>query len=591
MVLRLVLVSWLWLGGMLAAAEPLTVLLPAERDARCGGVVLAEADGLFTQAGLVVRLRHLAPDQEAVAAVQADPRSFALVSDEVLRQRAGRSVALLGILTSEAPRVLVVRSDGPASVADLLVLPSNRLPTWPEPADLGLQIAVRRAGADPDRVLSAGRPLLSDFTSGELAAYPATIRERIHLNRLGVSIRLLPGERGAFGLGVIANGELARQEPDTVTAVFAAMREGWERARREPRRLVDALLSDSAGTTRLEVVQEVDAILATLSDQPQVDPLALQVLVAAGANHGVPITMPALNRAPEVEPSVTMTDPAPSAFRHDWRWWIGEAALVLIIAVWLARRRARKSMESLAADQKPRLTQEQLLPDLPELDGWDFAVHYRPHAGVSGDFYLATQLSDGRWLIAVGDVSGHGVQAALVVSGILKAGELLAHRHDSLAGWLADLQKTIAPDLRQGLFVTMVVVALDPVRADVECARSGHPPAFCTGPGGWREVGAIGLAIGIGDTQTFRAGLRTQRLVMQPGDDLLLFTDGLTEVMDRSGQEFGIAGLQASAERHAGESAQELVDHLVQDAAGHGSGVTDDDLTVLVIRRRPGGAP
>jgi sigma-B regulation protein RsbU (phosphoserine phosphatase) len=180
------------------------------------------------------------------------------------------------------------------------------------------------------------------------------------------------------------------------------------------------------------------------------------------------------------------------------------------------------------------------------------------------------------------------VQAALVVSGVLKAGELLAHRHDSLGGWLCAVQESVVPDLRRGLFVTMVVVALDPLTGEIECARAGHPPAFRSGPGGWIEVGAIGLAIGIGDNHAFRSGLKTQRLTMREQDDLLLFTDGLTEVMDRTGQEFGVVGLRGSVARHHHGSAQALVDGLAHDAAGHGSGVTEDDLTVLVIRRRQG---
>ena len=235
---------------------------------------------------------------------------------------------------------------------------------------------------------------------------------------------------------------------------------------------------------------------------------------------------------------------------------------------------------------RARQVQDQLLPDLPALDGYDIGVHFTPHHGVSGDFYEALTLRDGRVLLAVGDVSGHGMQAALVVASALKTLRLLARDCGELARLIAAFNDEIKPDLPPGEFLTLVVALLSPDTREVEVMRAGHHAPLLANiarPQILRRCGGSGMAIGLAMGESFARTLRTERLTLEPGDTLVLYTDGLAEADHPELGQFGEHRVCGKLLEHIESGAQEIADAMAEAGSRHASGQSADDVTVLVL--------
>lgn len=235
--------------------------------------------------------------------------------------------------------------------------------------------------------------------------------------------------------------------------------------------------------------------------------------------------------------------------------------------------------------------QQHMLADLPRPEGYELAVHLSPHAGVAGDFYEVTTLADGRIFLALGDVSGHGVQAALIVATAIKTLRFVARSTTDLNELVARFNDEMKPDLLPGQFITLFAAVLDPGARTLCCLRAGHQPAVLVSLARdevVRRIGASGMAIGLAAGATFRATLRPTTVQLMPGDVLVQCTDGALEAMDRAGVEFGEARYLASILRHYEASAQELVDGIAADVRAHAAdrGVSDD-LTVLAVAVLP----
>jgi serine phosphatase RsbU (regulator of sigma subunit) len=249
---------------------------------------------------------------------------------------------------------------------------------------------------------------------------------------------------------------------------------------------------------------------------------------------------------------------------------------------------------------RAKSVQEHMLPDLPRLDGWDLGVHFTPQQVVSGDFYDVLPLRDGRTLFLIGDVSGHGMQAALVVATALKTLRFLARQLADPAHLLAQFNDEIKPDLLPGQFMTIAAVALDPLAGEAQLLRAGHHTALLMNldrDDVLRRVGsARGMGIGLATGTRFSETLRSERIVLEPGDTLLLYTDGLIEApaaapAGAEGEQFGEHRLFGHALTVHGNGAQRLVDDLARVVDDWAGGAVGDDLTVLAIARLPEAEP
>lgn len=229
--------------------------------------------------------------------------------------------------------------------------------------------------------------------------------------------------------------------------------------------------------------------------------------------------------------------------------------------------------------------QESFLPDrIPALAGWDIGALWCPIRSVAGDFYDFYALSGGRVGIVIADVSGKGIPAALFMAlsvTVLRYGmsinlpphEVLRHANEM-----------IISEQRSRMFATTFVGYLDPASGEMRFACGGHNPPlwYHAATGTVDYVTAQGVAVGIFKEAEFAL----DRLRMEPGDIFVLYTDGITEVLNGEEEEFGEDRLEALIRQHTALSAQELADRILEtinDFAAEQE--LSDDATLVIVKR------
>jgi serine phosphatase RsbU (regulator of sigma subunit) len=228
---------------------------------------------------------------------------------------------------------------------------------------------------------------------------------------------------------------------------------------------------------------------------------------------------------------------------------------------------------------------------LPSIPGFDCAAVSLPAAGVGGDFYDVLALGDSRWGFLLGDVSGKGVAAGLVATGLQGRVETAA-RHARLAP--AALTRAINDDVyastRGQRYATLVYGELDSDERWIRLVNAGHGgimlarPDFHTGAPPWwaaRTIAPTGPALGLIEHAVFQ-----EAVVSVPGGfELVLFTDGVSEALDDEDTEFGTDRVAAMLERLRDRSAAEQAAALVAAVRAHrGARQGQDDVTVMVVR-------
>ncbi len=235
---------------------------------------------------------------------------------------------------------------------------------------------------------------------------------------------------------------------------------------------------------------------------------------------------------------------------------------------------------------RARAVLDRMLPKLPVLPGYRMAVQFEPVQGIGGDFYDIIPIAGGRWLIVMGDVSGHGAEAALIVTSCLKALRLLAPGTADLVNLLVKLNDTMRPDLPSGHFITMWAGILDPASRLLTHVCAGHHPALLLSlrrTATLQQVGKAGTALGVVGGATLRARLTEGQTQLEPGDLLVQFTDGLFEVNSPNGIEFGHLRLMGSCVANLEHPPEVMASRLVKEVKKFTAGGLDDDLTLLVL--------
>lgn len=233
-----------------------------------------------------------------------------------------------------------------------------------------------------------------------------------------------------------------------------------------------------------------------------------------------------------------------------------------------------------------REIQQSLLPAAPpRCAGFDVAGRADPADQAGGDCYDWLTLPDGRAVVTLADVTGHGVGPALLASNLHAYVQATCSSDSSLSRWLTRLNQYLAADLLDGKFATFVAVLLDPAGGTVEILSAGHGPILLYQQKHGRvvELGSHGPPLGVLEEMEFP---EPHRVEMSPGDVLALVTDGFFEQVNARDEPFGIERLKESVLRHAAGSASDVVAGLYRDVRGFFAGVNqDDDLTAAVIRR------
>src|SRR5688572_21191121 len=233
-----------------------------------------------------------------------------------------------------------------------------------------------------------------------------------------------------------------------------------------------------------------------------------------------------------------------------------------------------------------RSIQQASLPkEVPTLEGWQISPFYRPAREVGGDFYDFHFLSEDRVGLVVGDATGKGVPAALVMSTTCGMLQLAAQELDSSSPGevLSRVNETLFARIPANMFVTCFYCILDPNNSSLSYANAGHDlPYVLRGSGGeCEELRARGMPLGLMPGM----GYEEKETILNSGDAILLYSDGLVEVTDPQGEMFGFPRLRALIAEH-GEK-RSLADSLLEELYSFvGEGwKQEDDITLLTLRR------
>lgn len=232
--------------------------------------------------------------------------------------------------------------------------------------------------------------------------------------------------------------------------------------------------------------------------------------------------------------------------------------------------------------QVARQLQGELLPrSAPELAGWSFAHSYRTANEVGGDYYNFRRLDDGRLAVMVGDASGHGMAAGLLMATAHATLQTVLDVETDPERVIALLNRNLCRTGDRRAFVTLFYALLDPPSGELAYVCAGHPfPLLRRANGAIEELGEGGMPLGIRAAVEVRA--RTTRLA--PGDRLLLYTDGVPEAVSTADEAFGFTRLRELLAEGGG--AAEIHQRVLRGFDAHlGAGLLHDDLTLVVVAR------
>jgi serine phosphatase RsbU (regulator of sigma subunit) len=228
--------------------------------------------------------------------------------------------------------------------------------------------------------------------------------------------------------------------------------------------------------------------------------------------------------------------------------------------------------------------QRSLLPQsVPDLEGLELGAAYESSARVEvgGDVYDFMELPDGRLAVALGDVTGHGIEAAADMAMAKFVFRSLARDHADPSDFLQSANDVVVGEIAPGKFITMIYVVIDPQTGDVAVAGAGHPaPRIVSSTGAVSPLDARGLVLGVELGQEYEDVHGT----LHAGDALVLYTDGVIEAR-REGELYGHERLDRVLAERASLSPAELAQAVLADCRSFARGELADDCAVVVVRR------
>lgn len=279
---------------------------------------------------------------------------------------------------------------------------------------------------------------------------------------------------------------------------------------------------------------------------------------------------------------------AETRFREDHLKVLTTLASVAAIRVENARlieehlERERMERELALAREIQQRFQPAAPPNIPgyELQGISF-----PSYEIGGDYYDFIERHDGRYIVALGDVSGKGTSAALLMSSLHAAVHAQVASNQSLVETITAVNRYLEANTPTNRFVTLFYAELDPTTGSISFVNAGHnPPLIVHAAGTIEKLAAGGPPLGIMQTP-YREG-RTQ---LQPGDALVIYSDGVTETVNPSGEEFGPERLSDVVARNLESSAAGIRDKIEAALTRFAQGMSAvDDVTLVIVKRAKG---
>jgi len=273
-------------------------------------------------------------------------------------------------------------------------------------------------------------------------------------------------------------------------------------------------------------------------------------------------------------------------------WIAGEVARHIRQHVTAALEEVRQSERVRRDLELARSIQQGLLPSSPpQVPGFDVAGWNQAADQTGGDFFHWERYEDGRTVVAVADVTGHGIGPALIASVSRAYGRACVTADVDLGAALARIDGLLSADLPSGKLVNLVVAVLGPGDSTVRLLSAGHAPllVYRAATSKMESYKAHGVPLGVG------LGLEygpEQKIVLGSGDALILITDGFFEWENPSGEQFGLDRLGETIRQASDLPAKEIISSLHAAVLQFAEGTEQqDDLTAVIVKREPAGSP
>jgi len=234
-------------------------------------------------------------------------------------------------------------------------------------------------------------------------------------------------------------------------------------------------------------------------------------------------------------------------------------------------------------DQAAEIQQSYLPATAPAVRGLDVAGHNAPCRTVGGDYYDFFPYGNSRIAMVLGDVSGKGMPASLLMMGLQARVQVLIEEPKSLADAMTRLNRITSANCPSGRFITLFFCILDGDTGELTYSNAGHnPPLIIRSDGSYEQVKGGGPVIGILPTfeyQEYRARLND-------GDALVIYSDGVTEAINPAGEQFEVPGLAGAVIPLRHQSAASIIEAINKAVAAYTAGAPpSDDVTLIVARK------
>ena len=261
------------------------------------------------------------------------------------------------------------------------------------------------------------------------------------------------------------------------------------------------------------------------------------------------------------------------------------AVAVLLVSLYRVQLELKSSRRQLARKEAELSfaleVQQALFPrHLPESNGLEFAAVCIPARGISGDYYDVMQFPDGRLVFAIADISGKGISAAILMANVQALLRTLSGTGIPPAKVCEKLNQHLHQVTDASKFATFFYAEWCAVERRLRYVNAGHCTPVLLGSSCGRQLSEGGFPLGMFPTAEFQTG----EVILQPDDLLVLYSDGITEAVSKTGEEFGDRRLQAEIERRSQNTLSEIQSGLLEVVRGWAGDELEDDMTLLMVR-------
>ncbi|TVR08718.1 MAG: serine/threonine-protein phosphatase [Planctomycetota bacterium] len=238
--------------------------------------------------------------------------------------------------------------------------------------------------------------------------------------------------------------------------------------------------------------------------------------------------------------------------------------------------------------EQVRRTATAVFRGLPQIAGWECAADARSYDAVGGDFYEMHRMDEDHLLVALGDVSGHGMHGAKLATALLKHLRRLLQETQNITDLAQELNRECCQSLPKGSFITLFLCSIDLRDGSASILNCGHHQALLINPQSdqlVQTVGSAGMALGFTHGDIFAQRLQLSTCTIAPGAMLVQCSDGILEAATAGGEEFGLHRYAATVLGHSHASCRHVVQHLLKAARSWRGAPIEDDCTVLALRR------